>query len=220
LLKVNEAIELKVAVLKAAVLKANRQSKRAMPTPSPPTAAFSRFFVALLPPQNVEDYANEIIQLLNQQYQTRTAKAPPHITLQPPFLWQRGKLSNLSACLETVVQSQPAVPVRLVNFGAFAPRVLYINVEKTPELLALQAKLMQQLEQSLGIVDPMAKRRAFTPHLTIASRNVTRQTFRQAWADLQTRQVEFDFICDRLTLLLHDGDRWQIHCEFPFVKIF
>jgi 2'-5' RNA ligase len=179
----------------------------------------SRFFIALLPPQEVQDFANQMIQELNHHYQTRTSNAPPHITLQPPFLWQTEKLTELISCIQTVAQAQPTVSVKLLNYGAFAPRVLFIDVVKTPELLSLQTQLMKCLEDTLGIVDPMSKRRAFAPHMTIASRNLSRQTFRQAWADLQTRQVEFDFVCDRLTLLIHNGHCWQIQTEFPFVKI-
>ena len=74
---------------------------------------------------------------------------------------------------------------------------------------------MAQLEKTLGIVDLKAKQRPFSPHLTVASRNLTRQTFKQAWSELQSRQVEFKFVGDRLTLLLHNGQCWQIHSEFP-----
>lgn len=176
--------------------------------------AQARFFVALVPPQEIQDYANQRIQELGDRYQTRTAKAVPHITLQPPFLWQTSAVSQLEECLSSFAHTQSQIPVMLSGFGAFAPRVLFINVLKTAELLQLQVNLMADLEKHLGIVDPMAQRRSFSPHLTIASRNLTRQTFKQAWSELQPQQVEFQFVADRLTLLIHDGHQWQIQSEF------
>lgn len=178
----------------------------------------TRFFVALMPPQPIQDYADRIVQELSDRYQTRTAKAPPHITLQPPFLWQSSAVAELEGCLSSFAHTQSKIPVILSGFGSFAPRVLFINVLRTTELLQAQANLMVHLEQHLGIADAVAQRRPFAPHLTVASRNLTRQTYRQAWSDLQQRSVEFQFVGDRLTLLIHDGQCWQVQSEFPLAS--
>lgn len=183
--------------------------------PAVSVSSTSRFFIALIPPVTIQEYANTVIQELGDRYHTGTSKAPPHITLQPPFFWHPETVSELEMCLRTFVQTQSTVPVALSGFGAFAPRVLYINVLKTPELLMLQANLKTRLEENFGIGELGSKRRSFSPHLTVASRNLTRQSFKQAWAELQERQVEFEFVGDRLTLLIHDGQRWQIQTEFP-----
>ncbi|NJN88710.1 MAG: 2'-5' RNA ligase family protein [Leptolyngbyaceae cyanobacterium SL_7_1] len=174
-----------------------------------------RFFIALVPPVEIQSYAEGVIRELGDRYHTRTAKAPPHVTLQPPFEWHLEERHRLIQCLAEFAHHAKAVPVNLVGFGAFAPRVLYINVVRTPGLLELQAALMAQLAAILAIVDPKSQQRPFAPHLTVASRNITRQTFRAAWEELRSRPVEFEFVGDRLVLLQHDGQRWQIHREFP-----
>ena len=197
-----------------------------------------RFFIALIPPVEVQDYANSVIRELSDRYHTRTSPSPPHITLQAPFLWQMAHLSRLETCLDQFTrqsaqrqspqsqsaqsqsaqsqsaQSQPAVPIVLSGFDNFAPRVLYINVLKTPELMMLQARLMAHLETHLGIVDPIAQHRPFSPHMTVASRHLTPATFQQAWSELQLRPVEFEWVSDRFALLLHDGQRWQVRSQF------
>lgn len=173
-----------------------------------------RLFVALIPPIAIQNYAAGVIQDLGDRYQMRAAKAPPHITLQPPFLLQPEATVELEQQLRVFAQEHNPAPITLSGFGCFAPRVLYINVLKTPELITLQAHLMAHLEATLGIVDAVGQRRGFSPHLTVASRNVTRTTFRQAWADLQNQSVEFQFLGDRLTLLVHDGHSWQVRSEF------
>lgn len=177
--------------------------------------AQARFFVALIPPRPIQDYASQVIQALGDRYHTRTAHAPPHITLQPPFLWQSNDTSQLEECLSSFAHSQVQIPVVLSGFGAFAPRVLFINVLKTDVLLRIQADLMAHLEKHLGIADPVAQRRPFSPHLTIASRNLNRQTFKQAWSELEPQAVEFEFVGDRLVLLIHNGRGWHVQAEFP-----
>ncbi|MDX2217368.1 MAG: 2'-5' RNA ligase family protein [Oculatellaceae cyanobacterium bins.114] len=175
----------------------------------------SRFFIALLPPQTIQDYANEVIQSLGDRYHTGVSKAPPHVTLQPPFEWSVARQPDLETCLSSFAIQHNAVPVQLSGFGAFPPRVLYINVLKTPQLLALQTNLMATLETQLAIANPQSKQRPFSPHLTVASRNLTRQTFNQAWEELRSHPVEFEFVGDRLTLLIHTGKHWRVEQEFP-----
>jgi 2'-5' RNA ligase len=97
------------------------------------------------------------------------------------------------------------------------PRVIYINVVKTPELLALQKDLMACVEASLGIVHQVSKTRPFAPHMTVAFRDLTKQNFRAAWPEFRHRRLEFEFTASELTLLIHDGRRWNVSANFPFL---
>lgn len=176
-----------------------------------------RFFIALLPPLEIQDYATQIKEYFAQNYHSRGAqKSPPHITLQPPFEWKIEALPILEQTLASFAATQIAVPITLNGFGAFPPRVIYINVLKTPQLLALQQDLMAYCEASLGIIAPVSQTRPFAPHLTVAFRDLSKQNFRVAWGEFYNREVEYEFIATQLTLLVHDGKRWNVSAEFPF----
>ncbi|MBR8837943.1 MAG: 2'-5' RNA ligase family protein [Stigonema ocellatum SAG 48.90 = DSM 106950] len=177
----------------------------------------SRFFLALLPPEEIQDYANQIKEDFAERYASRGAQnSPPHITLQPPFEWANANLPLLEECLRDFAGGRESVPVTLSGYGAFAPRVIYINVVKTPELLALHADLMIHLESNVGIVDKVSKTRPFAPHMTVAFKDLTRQNFQAAWSEFEKRQLQFEFTVENLTLLLHDGKRWNVKSEFAF----
>ena len=176
-----------------------------------------RFFIALLPPQDIQGYATEIKEYFAQNYNSRHAlKSPPHITLQPPFEWHLDNVPVLEQTLSTFAESQTPLPIILRGFGAFVPRVIYINVIKTPELMSLQGYLMAHLEESVGIVDPVSKTRPFAPHMTVAFKDLTRQKFRAAWPEFQRRELEFKFAVSQLTLLIHDGKQWNVSRNFDF----
>lgn len=176
-----------------------------------------RFFIALLPPLEIQDYANQIKEYFAQNYHSRGAKkSPPHITLQPPFEWQLENLPMLETALASFAATRIAVPITLKNFGAFPPRVVYINVIKTSELMTLQQDLRTDCDASLGIINPDIPTRSFVPHMTVALRDLTQQNFDTAWAEFQTRQVEYEFTIPQLTLLRHDGKRWNVSAEFAF----
>ncbi|MGQ9871457.1 2'-5' RNA ligase family protein [Leptodesmis sp.] len=176
-----------------------------------------RFFIALLPSREIQDYANEIKQYFSDRYNSRAAqKSPPHITLQPPFEWPVENLPQLEQHLSIFALAQSPFSVTLQGFAAFPPRVIYINVLKTAELLHLQQALLADLEANLGIVNPKDKTRPFAPHITVASRDLTQQAFKAAWPEFQGRSLHFSWLASSLTLLSHNGQRWTICQEFPF----
>lgn len=185
----------------------------------PDPATKQRFFIALLPPQAIQDYANQVKQIFADRYDSRAAfKSPPHITLQAPFEWLADEMEILARSLSEFALQQAPVPITLFGFGAFVPRVIFINVVKTPELLALQAALMTDVEAKLGIVDPIGKSRPFAPHLTVGFRDLTKPNFRLAWTEFQHQPVQFEFTADHLTLLIHDGQRWTVCNQFPLQR--
>jgi 2'-5' RNA ligase len=179
--------------------------------------AKARFFIALLPPVDIQDYVSKIKQHFAERYASKSAlKSPPHITLQPPFEWLLEQVPVMEASLKAFATMRSPIPITLSGFSAFAPRVIYINVLKTPELLTLQQELMSSMEAELGIPDTVSKQRPFAPHMTVAFRDLTRQNFKAAWPEFQHRQLHFEFASSNLTLLIHDGKRWNIKSEFPF----
>jgi 2'-5' RNA ligase len=179
-----------------------------------------RFFIALLPTPEIQVYADEIKQYFSDRYHSRAAqKSPPHITLQPPFEWPTADLPQLEQQLNTFARSQLPFSVTLQGFAAFPPRVIYINVLKTPELLILHQSLLTDLENTLGIADPKSKTRPFTPHLTVAFRDLTRQNFKLAWPEFEPRSLQLEWLASSLTLLIHDNQRWNIYREFHFNQL-
>ena len=178
----------------------------------------SRFFIALLPPQNIQEDANDIKQYFADKYASYSAqKSPPHITLQPPFEWADTSVSILETSLQEFANQQQSVPIILNGFAAFPPRVIYIDVVKSQALLTLQTDLITYVETNLGIIDQVGKTRPFIPHITVAFRDLTKQNFRIAWPEFVQRQFYCEYTATHLTLLLHDGKSWNVKSEFPFL---
>jgi 2'-5' RNA ligase len=175
------------------------------------------FFVALLPPLAVQEAITAIKHDLWQRFGSKGAlNAPPHITLQPPFQWPQERVGELEQVLAEFAAGRSPVPVQLSNFATFAPRVIYVDVVRAPELMALQPELMAHLEAACAIVDPVAKGRPqFIPHVTVAFKDLPPEAFHAAWAEYQDRRFAAEFVVPALTLLRHSGQRWQMFAEYP-----
>lgn len=176
-----------------------------------------RFFIALLPPVDVQAKANEIKGVMRDRYASQAAfRSPPHVTLLAPFEWPLVNLPELARSLGQFAVAQSPVPITLDGFGAFAPHTIYVNVVKSDRLIALQPQLLSHLEDDLGLVSARDRNRHFVPHLTVAYRDLKPNMFRQAWSSFQHQEIHFDFIVNQLTLLIHDGQRWLVKESYDF----
>lgn len=176
-----------------------------------------RFFVALLPPEEVRVKANEIKGVMRDRYSSKAAfRSPPHVTLIAPFEWPVKDVASLSDALSEFAMTQSPIPMTLNGFAAFAPHVIYINVVKRDRLMMVQPKLLDYLEEQIGLVNKRDHNRAFIPHLTVAFRDLKPSMFRKAWSVFEHQEIHFDFTVPQLTLLVHDGKLWTAKEHYDF----
>ena len=176
-----------------------------------------RFFIALLPPPDIQSAANDIKAIMRDEYASKAAfRSPPHVTLHAPFEWPLADLPKLDSVLSRFAQAQDPVPMTLDGFNAFKPHVIYIDVVKREGLMALQPMLLSVMEKELGIVSKSDRKRTFVPHLTVAFRDLKPAMFRKAWSVFQRRELHFDFVSQHLALLIHDGKLWHVKEKYAF----
>lgn len=145
---------------------------------------------------------------------SRALRSPPHITLARPFRWPEGRLEELYAALEFFALEEKPFRLGLSNFNCFAPRVIFVDVERKLELKELQSRLEAYLAAALGLV--FKSRHDFNPHMTVAFKDLRRKAFREAWAYFSQLNYEREFLVDAFALLQHDGKRWRVAERFGF----
>jgi 2'-5' RNA ligase len=181
-----------------------------------PTPKKTRFFIALIPPPDVQGEATQLKEYFRDRYNSKAAlRSPPHITLQAPFEWPDDHRDRLISALEHFSFQLSQIPIQLNGFGAFPPRVIYLDVEHTPALMKLEQELRHYLKDTLAIEDPRSRTRPFRPHLTIAFRDLKPAAFRRAWPEFEHRKAQFTFSVPAISLLLHTSREWIIHQNFP-----
>ena len=175
-----------------------------------------RFFIALVPPPEIQASVNRVKQYFAQTYGASKAfNSPPHITLQPPFEWPSNRdMGELDRGLRDFAMGKGVVAIALRNFGAFPPKVIYIDVIQHPSLMTLKKDLSALMKNRYGCVDPRYP--DFCPHMTVAFRDLTQAAFHQAWPEFEQKLLTLDFTAQTLTLLRHDAQQWQIHQAYSF----
>ncbi|MGB0176970.1 MAG: 2'-5' RNA ligase family protein [Owenweeksia sp.] len=177
------------------------------------------YFIAVIPPEPLATELNRLKKYLAEEYHSKASlNSPPHITLHMPFRWREKKLEMLFSGLEELAAAFSAFPVKLKNFGAFAPRVIFVDVAADDALDNLQKKVVEVARKNWKLDNANYKDRGFHPHITLAFRDLRKPMFNAAWTEFSNRSFCRDFQADGFYLMKHNGDRWQEHRYFEFAK--
>ncbi len=173
------------------------------------------YFLAVVPPEPQRTEIQYLREEFSKHYKCKHAlKSPPHITLIPPFWMDSSRIAEISTALTAFVNDYPVLEIRLEGYGAFKPRVIYLNVEASKSLSDFRKILSAFMFQHFGVKpDP---RKPFTPHLTIAFKDLTRSMFYKAWDLYRDMEYQNAFLVEGLTLLQYRDRSWNEEAIFSF----
>lgn len=178
------------------------------------------FFIALLPPKEISDKIIVIQKEVADKYDSRHAlKSPPHITLIPPFKFSGDFEKTIIEPLTDFFSHCSPFTIHLTGFGCFERnRVVFINVIKNEHLIETYHELFNVVRNNL-LIELQHIHEQFTPHLTIASRDLRKELFREAWNEFKEKTFEESFRVQTVFLLRHTGKVWIPYCEFLFQRM-
>jgi 2'-5' RNA ligase len=166
------------------------------------------YLLALLPPEPVFSEVWALKQEVHQLTGSRNAvRLPPHITLIPPLRQPDDFEVRGTAALSEFAATQPAFNVSLDGFAWFGDRTLFVRVSEAAALKHLHAALTAWCATQLPEVP--AESRPFTPHLTLATRDLPAAQVPALRQRFATRPYAATFEVQQLTLFRHDGQHWQ-----------
>ncbi len=176
------------------------------------------YFIALIPEDTIQREITDFKLFAAEHFDTvRALRSPPHVTLIPPFRWAEAEaMRKLHHALRRFAGKNTPFSVKLKGFGRFGTRVIFVHVELDDTLRQVQFGLRRYLASEAGLEHD--NNRPYHPHMTIAFKDLRRRMFRRAWIHFAGLAYERTFLADRLYLLRHDGQQWQVDREFAFKK--
>src|SRR4030095_5490293 len=138
------------------------------------------YFVAVVLPPELNKKVLKFKEYMFNKYGSKVGlKSPAHITLVPPFWMEAEKEEQLINDMARNNHVQP-FPVITDHFSAFKPRTIFIALCPNEQLNNLK-----QLTDDLftNHIDYKVKidKRPFHPHITIATRDLHKKDFAEAW---------------------------------------
>lgn len=176
-----------------------------------PTALF---FVAFVLPTDVSLAVVKVQQELSSRFHThRSLRVVPHITLKAPFTIPLGQVPEVGSWFAKFTTAETSFPIHLNGFGSF-PRsknpVIFIKPEGPSALYQLQQELLKSFCATFPDIAVHPTEKGFSPHVTVAYRDLEPDYFEVAWAEFRNRAFEADVQFDRFSLLQHDGKKWNV----------
>ncbi|MFZ9028484.1 MAG: 2'-5' RNA ligase family protein [Crocinitomicaceae bacterium] len=167
------------------------------------------YFVAIMLPEELDNEIRSFQQEMASKYNaSRQLKIPVHITLLPPFRYERED-EVVTAFKDASSLIKKPMEIELSGFGEFRNKVLFVNVIKTDVLNEMRAFLVSKISTSLELELP-EHYQSFHPHVTIANRDLTRSAFLKAWPVFKNRKFKAHFNEIEIALLKHVDGRWKI----------
>jgi 2'-5' RNA ligase len=174
------------------------------------------YFLALIPPSPIHDEGFALKNYFKERYNSKASlNSPPHITLHMPFLFKTEKEQLMIQKLKSFVRDFDPFKICLDNFSSFPPRVIFINVTESEPLHLLQKEIQRFCKMELNLFNANYKDQPFHPHITLAFRDLKKQSYQSAWEEFSKREFKAEFIADKISLLKHNGKTWDVLQEFP-----
>lgn len=174
------------------------------------------YLIALIPPSPLRERVRELKEEMRDRFGAGHAlKSPAHITLQMPFRLASETEPVLLELLAGWSRRQRPFPIKLLGFGSFPPRVIFIRIADHEQVSTLESSLRTVLDGAENLKIETSHL-PFHPHMTIATRDLREPSFHQAWAEFKDRSFEAAFQVHSLFLLKHNGQFWEVYREFNF----
>lgn len=174
------------------------------------------YFISLVPPRELSDQIKSLKTQIARQYDCKRAlRLPAHITLQIPFKLDENEEKKLLNILDDFSQKKQPFHIQLKNYGHFGNSTIYIDVEENELLQALHFGLKSILQRELALENGKQSGK-FSPHITLATRDISLQNFSKAWQHLKEQEFSAEFFASDLILFRHNGKTWDVLKKFDF----
>jgi len=167
------------------------------------------YFIAVVLPEELNQKILAYKHWMAEKYGCRVGlKSPAHITIAPPFWTEPKKEKQLKNDIDNISSSIKKFELKTANFSAFKPRTLFIAVEENEQLNLLK----KTADQFFRNTDYKIKieNRPFHPHITIATRDLHKKDFAEAWPHFEKKSFAEEFEAKGLSLLRHNGANWDV----------
>jgi 2'-5' RNA ligase len=181
------------------------------PKRNPIPEGFSLFYIAIACPPEIDEKIEGMKEYMFKEYGCRAArKSPAHLTIVPPFRAEDEMETELSGFVATFNVGMLPFDIKLKDYGQFAERVLFVDVERPNDALnSLEKECMTEFSDKFpGIIFGMKP--DFNPHVTIATRDIPEGVLANAKRFFEENHpIELAFEAKELSLYRLENGWWK-----------
>ena len=168
------------------------------------------YYIAIVAPVEIDQQVLKWKNYFKENFGCTVAlKSPAHITLIPPY-WMKEDLENdLIQLIGEFSKTKNKFEIELKNFGAFKPKVIFVDIVKSELLNAIYKSFSEFILNENKF--PLKKDdRPFHPHITLAARDLYKRAFYEAWEIFSKKKYEASWTINGISFLRHNKKNWDV----------
>lgn len=174
------------------------------------------YFTAIVLPEELNAEIKLFKNLMFEKWGCKVGlKSPAHVTLIPPFWMNEKWEGNFCTDLELLCKQVAPFVITTADFSAFRPRTIFIEPVLDGDLKGLK-QITDAFCNTHTQYGARADNRPFHPHITIATRDLHKSAFAEAWSYFETKNYRNQFEATGLSLLRHNTKHWDVIFTAPF----
>lgn len=168
------------------------------------------YYIAIVAPEEINKEVLKWKNFMKERFGCVVAlRSPAHITLVPPFWMDPGLEKELASEIEAFSKTEQSFDLELKDFSSFPPRVVFVNPLPSSRLTEIQESLMKRLMAAKKF--PLEKdERAYHPHLTIATRDLYKRAYYEAWEVFSKKEYHANWKVLGISLLRNNNKIWEV----------
>lgn len=177
------------------------------------------YYIAVVLPKDLDELIIRFKYYMLEKFEAKVGlKSPAHITIVPPFWLHPEKEDGLRSDLDSLARTLQPFRMATKDFSAFKPRTIYIDVVPSEPLDEVKKKADRYFSErpQYGI---KAENRAFNPHITIATHDLHKAAFAEAWPYFKDREFRKEWTVAGLSLLRHNKKDWDVIQTSQFAEV-
>lgn len=168
------------------------------------------YYLAIVLPPHLNQKVLYWKNFMLEKYNCKVGlKSPAHITLIPPFWMEEEKENLFIKDVNSLSASLKVFSIKTNNFSAFKPRTIFIALEKNT-LLEKTKETTDQFFKANPVYPVTIDTRPFHPHITIATRDLFKKSFHEAWPMFEKEKFEEEWEVFGLSILRHNKKNWDV----------
>lgn len=168
------------------------------------------YYIAILAPEEINRQVLKWKFFFKEKFDCNAAlKSPAHITLIPPFWMEQDAEHSLINTIDEFSQTSASVDIYLKDFGAFKPKVIFVEVLENEKLKQLHYSF-NEFVISKNKFPVKNDDRPFHPHVTLATRDLYKKAFSEAWEKFSSMKFEAEWRINGISLLRHNKKNWEV----------
>lgn len=174
-----------------------------------------KYFLAIVPSGKIQQAATAVKLELKARLNVKYAmKSPAHVTLKMPFSYNEAKEKVLIEKLSKFLSTKYKFDIQVGGTDTFGKRVIFWKIRAESPLFELQADLKAFCKKELNLIDELSDRN-FTPHMTIAFKDLKERDFDQTKAMIQNFDIDMKMTVCSVELLKRVDHRWIVIHSIP-----